>query len=169
MMLVRLSKVVMTAGLALFCFLVTLGNLADYGTNWLFVHHVLAMDTIFPASTLKWRAIGSEEAQRTAYALIILAEGLTCLAFVIATLTMARKLTASKAAFQRAKSMTAAGVALGFLVWFVGFMVIGGEWFAMWQSETWNGQQGAFRFYMTMLAVGIYVLQDNDGERTQHL
>jgi predicted small integral membrane protein len=38
-------------------------------------------------------------------------------------------------------------------------MVGGGEWFAMWQSPSWNGQQGAFRFYMTLLAVLIYVNQ----------
>jgi hypothetical protein len=42
---------------------------------------------------------------------------------------------------------------LGFLVWFFGFMVIGGEWFQMWQSPLWNGQQAAFRFYLTILAV----------------
>jgi predicted small integral membrane protein len=38
-------------------------------------------------------------------------------------------------------------------VWFFGFMVVGGEWFSMWQSPTWNGQEAAFRFYMTILAV----------------
>tara|TARA_R110002020_G_scaffold15611_5_gene55735 strand:- start:11890 stop:12399 length:510 start_codon:yes stop_codon:yes gene_type:complete len=169
MILLRISKVVLTAGLAIFAFLVTFGNVTDYGSNWMFMHHVLAMDTILPESTLKWRAIRSEEAQRTAYALIILAEGLTCLAFAIATWMMARAVTASRAAFQRAKSFTAVGVTLGFLTWFVGFMAIGGEWFAMWQSELWNGQEAAFRFYMTVLVVGIYVLVDNDGERAQHL
>ena len=45
------------------------------------------------------------------------------------------------------------GVGLGFLLWFAGFMVIGGEWFAMWQSKTWNGRTRAFRFYVTLLAV----------------
>jgi predicted small integral membrane protein len=43
-------------------------------------------------------------------------------------------------------------------VWFFGFMVVGGEWFAMWQSPQWNGQEPAFRFYMTMLAVLIFVV-----------
>jgi predicted small integral membrane protein len=45
------------------------------------------------------------------------------------------------------------------LVWFFGFMVIGGEWFSMWQSPTWNGQQAAFRFYLTILAVLVFVNQ----------
>ena len=48
-------------------------------------------------------------------------------------------------------------------MWFFGFMAVGGEWFSMWQSPTWNGQEAAFRFYMTILAVLIFVNQP-DGE-----
>jgi predicted small integral membrane protein len=51
------------------------------------------------------------------------------------------------------------GALIGFMVWFTGFMVVGGEWFAMWQSQIWNGQQAAFRFYATLLGVLIYVGQ----------
>ena len=40
-------------------------------------------------------------------------------------------------------------------------MVVGGEWFAMWQSQLWNGQQAAFRFYVTLLAVLVFVNQDD--------
>ena len=65
--------------------------------------------------------------------------------------------------FNAAKPYVVIGVGLGFLLWFTGFMVVGGEWFLMWQSKTWNGQQAAFRFYMTLLAVGIFVsLQDGE-------
>jgi hypothetical protein len=42
-------------------------------------------------------------------------------------------------------------------------MVVAGEWFATWQSATWNGQEPAFRFYVTVLAVLIFVsLPDGD-------
>jgi predicted small integral membrane protein len=54
-------------------------------------------------------------------------------------------------------------VGLGFLLWFLGFMVVGGEWFAMWQSKAWNGQEAAFRFYVTLLLVALLVGQP-DGE-----
>ena len=43
-------------------------------------------------------------------------------------------------------------------------MAVGGEWFAMWQSDEWNGQDAAFRFFITVLAVAIYVFLDTDGE-----
>jgi hypothetical protein len=44
-------------------------------------------------------------------------------------------------------------------VWFFGFMVVAGEWFAMWQSTIWNGQEAAFRFYVAVLGVLIFVNQ----------
>jgi predicted small integral membrane protein len=52
---------------------------------------------------------------------------------------------------------------MGFLVWFFGFMVVGGEWFAMWQSPTWNGQDAAFKFYVAIIGVLIYLNQP-DGD-----
>lgn len=61
------------------------------------------------------------------------------------------------AVFNEAKALIFAGAALAFLVWFLGFMVGAGEWFAMWQSKGWNFQQAAFRFYMTVLGVLIFV------------
>ncbi len=64
--------------------------------------------------------------------------------------------------FNAAKRLVTLGALVGFLVWFLGFMVVGGEWFAMWQSPQWNGQEAAFRFYMTILAVLIYVSQPDD-------
>ena len=40
---------------------------------------------------------------------------------------------------------------------------MGGEWFGMWQSHSWNGVQSAFRVVMTMLGVLIFVsLKDED-------
>jgi predicted small integral membrane protein len=44
-------------------------------------------------------------------------------------------------------------------LWFTGFIVVEGEWFAMWQSPTWNGQAAAFRFYMALLGVLVFVNQ----------
>ena len=40
-------------------------------------------------------------------------------------------------------------------------MVLGGEWFLMWQSSTWNGQDAAFRFYATLLGMLIFLNQSD--------
>jgi predicted small integral membrane protein len=162
MLIVRLAKVAMTAALAAFAFIVTYDNIVDYGTNYEFVKHVLSMDTTFPGNKLMGRAITDPWVWTLGYAAIIAAEGLVFVLLGIATLAMLFALRAPAAGFQRAKTWLVAGVALGFMVWFVGFMVVAGEYFAMWQSKTWNGQEAAFRFYMTLLAVLIFVNQKDE-------
>ncbi len=165
MLALRLVKLAMAASLALFAFLVTFNNLTDYGSNFAFVQHTLSMDTTFPGNELMWRAVTTPGMWHACYWVIILGEALTCIAFVAGALALLRALRASGAEFNRSKQFVYVGVGLGFLVWFLGFMVIGGEWFAMWQSKTWNGQEAAFRFYAALLGVAIFVgLEDRDLE-----
>jgi len=84
----------------------------------------------------------------------------------IGALALARRLSADAAAFNRAKTLAVVGLTLGFLLWHVGFMSIGGEWFGMWQSQQWNGVPSAFRFVMTIIAVLIFVaIPDQELER----
>ncbi|MFZ5692880.1 MAG: DUF2165 family protein [Pseudomonadota bacterium] len=161
-MTVRLAKIAMTAALAAFAFIVTYDNIVDYGTNYEFVKHVLSMDTTFPGNKLMGRAITDPRLWTLAYAAIIAAEGIVFLLLAIATAAMLLALRAPAARFQRAKSWMVAGAAFGFMVWFFGFMVVAGEYFAMWQSKAWNGQEAAFRFYMSLLAVLIFVNQKDD-------
>jgi predicted small integral membrane protein len=54
------------------------------------------------------------------------------------------------------------GLMLGFLLWQLGFMTIGGEWFGMWQSSQWNGVPSAFRFVMVIAAVLVFVAMRDD-------
>jgi predicted small integral membrane protein len=157
-MIVRLSKALMCLSLALLGLLVAYDNVIDYGTNDAFVHHVLGMDTVFPDSVLRSRAITDPTLLRLGYAGIIAGEALTGLLLLVGGLSMLRN-ARNPVRFDRSKAWIFAGGTIGFLVWFLGFMVVGGEWFQMWQSQTWNGQQPAFRFYMTILVVLIYVQQ----------
>jgi predicted small integral membrane protein len=159
MFVTRLAKTVMVASLALFALVVTFDNVVDYDSNYAFVMHVLSMDTTFPDNVLRSRAITSPAVWQLAYVGIIAAEGVTGLAFLIGAVALARHLRASAAAFEGAKRFATIGALLAFLLWFTGFMVGGGEWLAMWQSKIWNGQAAAFRFYMTALAVLIFVNQ----------
>ena len=155
----RIAKIVMVGSLAVFALLVTWNNLVDYDSNYQFVTHVLAMDTTFPGNGLLHRQVTSPALWQAAYALIILGEGLCGLCFAVATASLLRHLRSDAARFHRANRFVHVGAALGFLVWFFGFMVVGGEWFQMWQSQAWNGQQAAFRIYVTILAVLILVNQ----------
>jgi predicted small integral membrane protein len=159
----RYAKIVMVFGLAAFGLLVAFDNIIDYPANFAFVQHVLSMDTVFPDNALKGRAITAPSMHHAAYIAIIVAELLTGLCFLACAGKLLMNVRAPAATFHRAKTLGVVGATLGFATWFIGFMVVGGEWFTMWQSSIWNGQQGAFRFYMTLLAVLIFLMQP-DGE-----
>jgi predicted small integral membrane protein len=161
MLITRITKIVMCLVLAVFCLLVTFDNIADYNANYEFVQHVMSMDTTFPGNELRYRAITSPTFWRLTYAAIIIGEGLAGALFIAGVIRMARALHASGAEFNRAKAYAIAGALVAFLVWFFGFMVVAGEWFDMWQSQTWNGQEAAFRFYMGALAVLILLNQSD--------
>jgi len=145
-MVVRIAKLGLVAMIGLFLLLVGVDNLLDYGTNYAFVQHVMMMDTLPPQSVLLSRAIHSPFLHKLFYAQIITVELLAGLLCVVGAVRLWRERAAAARGFNRAKAIAIAGLALAFALWFFGFMVVGGEWFQMWQSPTWNGQQAAFRF-----------------------
>lgn len=151
-----LAATLLTGTVALYITLVAFGNITDFGTNQQFVRHVLAMDTTFKDDDLMWRAITSHAWQDTAYVAIVVWETVAALALITATWLWARR-------HPRARQLSTLGLLMLLLLFGAGFVAIGGEWFAMWQSKAWNGQQSAFQFYMTLLAVIIFVNQP-DGE-----
>jgi len=163
MLITRYAKIVMAASLAAFCLLVAFDNITDYGTNYLFVQHVMSMDTTFAGNAMMYRAVVGPALRHLAYGLIIAAEIVTGILFLAGAIRLFQVRHASAAIFNQSKIYVIAACLLAFLVWFLGFMVIAGEWFAMWQSATWNGQESAFRFYVTVLVVLIFVNQpDSD-------
>lgn len=156
MIVVRACKIALVAAVALFFTSVAFGNITDYDSNWQFVQHVLSMDTTFPNSKLHWRAITDSTLQHAAYWLII---GTQAAAAVLLWLGTSYLLACiGTAGFARARALAVAGLTVGLLLYMVGFVTVGGEWFAMWQSTTWNGQQKAFEFIGMTGAVLIVLL-----------
>jgi predicted small integral membrane protein len=163
MLLTRYAKIVMSAGLAVLCLLVAFGNINDYGTNYLAVQHVMSMDTTFSGNALMYRSITSPTLWHLCYALIIAAEAVAGILFLAGAIRLWQVRAAPGMVFNQAKGLIVAAALTAFLLWFFGFTVVAGEWFAMWQSQTWNFQQAAFRFVLTVLAVLIFVsLPDGD-------
>jgi predicted small integral membrane protein len=162
MVLTRLAKAAMVGSLAAYSFIVAYDNVVDYGSNYEFVRHVLSMDTTFRGNALMHRAIISESIWRVAYALIIAMEGLTALLLAMGAAMLLGRLRAPAKVFNRSKVWAVAGLTVGFALWFLGFMVIAGEYFAMWQSKEWNGQEAAFRITIVILAVLIFVSLPDD-------
>jgi Predicted small integral membrane protein len=161
-MAMRLSGVLLMAAIALWLTLVAFGNITDYGSNLVFVQHVLAMDSIFPDAGIHYRAIHSPLLQQVAYVLIIGTESVAAVLCWIGAWRMWRARRASASAFRRAKRVATCGLTAGLLLWLGGFMAIGGEWFGMWMSSQWNGLDSAFRFVVVLLLALVRLGQRDD-------
>src|SRR4051812_12324187 len=146
----RLAKIALTAASAFFLAIVVLNNVTDYGSNFGFVQHVLSMSTTFPGNHLMWRSIDAPVMHHFFYVCLILWETASGTLIGLGAWKLWRARMAPADQWQRAKATATIGFTLSLLQWYVGFLTIGGEWFAMWQSKLWNGQDAAFRLFAIM-------------------
>lgn len=158
-MVTRSAKILLLAGVALFYTLVVFNNLTDFNSNLQFVRHVLSMDTTFPGNHGMWRALSSPIWHRVFYMGIIGWEIATSILlwWGFAKLLRAARLPAVK--FNSAKRVPVMALTLSLLMWLVAFLDVGGEWFLMWQSQIWNGQEAAFRNFAVVALVLLLLVQ----------
>lgn len=156
-MVIRLCKASLVAAMALLLGLVAFNNIVDYGDNWAFVQHVMGMDTVFPDSTQRWRAIHSAQVQQFFYLAIIATEALSGGLLMLGAVALFRQ-ARSERGFDRALALPVAGLTIAMLLYGAGFLVVGGEWFLMWQSKSWGGSDAAGRFFLLNAAVLIVLL-----------
>lgn len=137
---------------ALYIFLVALGNITDYDTNFAFVQHVLAMDTtnfggdpgVGLDPDIIWRAITDPVLWNVAYVGVIVWESVAAIVLVIAVVVWVRSF-ATRGSFDAARAASSVGLLMIVALFFAGFITVGGEWFNMWRSSAWNGLDPAFR------------------------
>ena len=137
----RIIKIVLVGTIGLLGLLTGIDNIVDYPTNLADVQHVLSMDMLPRSSPLLGRAITNAALQRAAYDVIIGAELLFGTLCLLGAIRLARG-----ACTAAAKDLALIGLGLGLMLYVFGFLLIGGEWFQMWQDGPWNAQQSAFRF-----------------------
>jgi predicted small integral membrane protein len=141
---------IITALEALYMLLVGFGNVTDYGTNFAFVRHVMAMDaTNFGAApgtrldpAVMWRAVTSPAIQTAVYICIIAWELLSAIVLVYATICWLTALWTGR--FETPRQWSTVGFLMVVILFRGGFIDIGGEWFQMWRSDVWNGLEAAF-------------------------
>jgi len=151
--LFRLAKTIAVTAIALMALLVVIGNTTDYFTNYQFVEHVVKMDTVFPQSNVHYRSINKQFLFHAFYITIILLEAMMALCCIKGSFLLFRNLKSTAPIFHSAKNWAVAGITVGIAIWFLGFEVIGGEWFVMWQSSTWNGLAAAERIVSFLVPV----------------
>ncbi len=143
----RLSKTALLAAMGFFFTLVVFNNTTDFDSNYQFVRHVLSMDTTFPNNRGLWRALHPTALHLAFYIGIICWEALNMVLCWLAAIALFRARNAPATAFTAAKRTAILALTSGMTLWLIAFLCIGAEWFLMWQSRTWNGQDAAFRMF----------------------
>jgi len=162
-MTLRTTKVLLLFAVAIFYTFVVFNNTTDYSSNYAFVRHVLMMDSTFPGNHGMWRAINSPLLQTVFYLSIIAWEFATMVLCWWGAVRLVNARHSNAAEFERAKSLAVAALSLSLLMWLVAFLDIGGEWFLMWQSKSWNGQEAAFRMF-TVIGIVLLLVSQPDRE-----
>jgi predicted small integral membrane protein len=162
-MITRSAKLLLLAGIALYYTLVVLNNLTDFGSNYEFIQHVLSMDSTFPGNHSMWRALPWRDMHLVFYWLIIVWEIVTAILAWWGLVNLVRALRGPANVFNSEKRVAVMALTLSLLMWLVAFLDVGGEWFLMWQSRTWNGQEEAFRMFVIVGFV-LLLLQQVDNE-----
>lgn len=161
-----LTKATLTLSIGVFGLLVAFTNITAYSINFQFVQHVLSMDALATwaqVDALTNRAITNPVLHEVGYGVIIAAEfvvGLLCTVGGLLLLLSVSSPNPHRIAMGKALSLAGCGV--GILVWYLGFAVIGAEYFAMWASD-WNGQTTAYAFSGVLLLSMIYISQPQAG------
>lgn len=166
----RLAKIALLAAAGLSLLLIVFNNLVDYPSNYTYVQHVLSMDSLFSGEAQAWRAFrdptpadNSYWLHHVTYGAIIAWETLSAALMLTGACQLWRRRGAPSAGFNAAKRLGGAGLIVAMLLWFVAFISVGGEWFLMWQSQTWNGQDAAFRMF-ACLGIILVLLNQPDGD-----
>jgi predicted small integral membrane protein len=154
-MIPRMAKISLVAAVAIFYSLIVFNNLTDFNSNYQFVRHVLMMDTTFPGNHGMWRALNAPAIHIAFFIGIIAWEIVTTLLLWWGAARMFAALNSPARMFQAAKRISSAALTLSLLMWLLAFIAVGGEWFLMWQSHLWNGQDAAGRNFVV---VGIVLL-----------
>jgi predicted small integral membrane protein len=165
-MIVRAAKASLVLGVALFYAFLVVNNLTDYDSNYQFIRHVLMMDSTFPGNRGMWRALNQPAWHTIFYLSIIVWESVTMILCWWGGLRLVKFIQEDAKGFCQAKKVAIIGLTLSLLMWLVAFLSVGGEWFLMWQSKTWNGQEAAFRMF-TVVGIVLLLLVQSDADE-QH-
>ncbi len=162
MMNSRLIKILFSGAVGIYISLVCFNNMFDYNSNFPFVSMVAKMEDTFSKERNGWRSINNVILHHAMFVLIVLWEISVAICVWLGFFKMLSKLKAATIEFKNAKKYTSFGLALGVLLWFTVFVAIGGEWFLMWQSKSWNAQGTACFLTCCFLLFLIYHSRDDD-------
>ena len=104
-----------------------------------------------------WRAITSPLLQSILFASTIVWQAITAIICWLGTIKLLSQRHHDVFHWEQAKQICILGLFSGFLLYFFAFLIIGGEWFVMWQSHQWNAQMKAGLFASMIMFIWLYI------------
>jgi predicted small integral membrane protein len=149
-MAVRLLKIVLVLCVGLQGFLYVAGNVANWEAGIGAVGYVIGMQGHEVYPTHIFPSVTHPTLVTLAFLMILAGESLVGALCVKGAWDLWRVRSASAEAFNAAKTFALIGTAMAMVVWFGGFIVIGGALFQMWQTQLGAGSfDDAFVFAAT--------------------
>ena len=145
-----------------FATMATLGNITDYNTI-LNLFSMFCRWTRSSDSAIKYRAIHDAWSHRVVYAVIIAIEGSTALLCWIGTWKLWCVRHDGASSFNARQIPCHRGHDVGIPIMAGGVYVDWRRMVRMWMSKSWNGIESAYRFFITLLGVIIYLAMSDGG------
>ncbi len=146
-------KILLVAAMALFLTMTTFDNLTMPDVGLGAVSAAMSMETTFKHPAAMWRAVSGKGPAVVIFGGIILFEAIAAVLCWAGAIRMWRARLDSSA-FARAAATANLGLALVALLYFGAFLVIGTEWFLMWQSQQLGvALEVAFRMFVAAVLI----------------
>lgn len=135
--------------IAIFFSFILFNNLTDFETNHWCVKSVLAMEGIKSKEVL-WRAIQTPWIVTLSYILIIITEATIAFLCWLSALLMLVK--------NKGKLLAQIALIIAFGLFMVAFVIIGGEWFYMWQHPILGGLQMKATIFALLMLCSLFFI-----------
>lgn len=152
----RIVKIGLVSGYALFLTFAALGNLMTPDLGFGAVKTAVGMETTFQHPAVMWHAITNPAFIWIIFGAIVLAESACAIVCWVGAARMWNT-RSNVADFNAAKSSALLGLGLAATLYFVGWLVIANEWFEMWQSQKLNALPDAFRNFGEAILIMLWV------------
>lgn len=160
----RLLKIILLLSCALLMSLAVIDNIFAYDINFEYIQHIMSMDTTFKHPHITWRAVQNPVIHHLCYILIILLEAVASVLLWMGVIYLLKYIKSDSVQFQSAKEWGILG-----LLWTIGlyslvFTTIASQWFASWQSSSWNAKSAAMPFIILLGITYLILAKKEDAD-----
>ena len=162
-MAIRYLKIILVLFVGLQAWFYVAGNIANWDAGLAVIGYVLGMEghEYYPVHIVP--ALTSPTVHVIAFLIILTGEFLVGALSLKGALNLWKARRAEAESFNGAKRFAIAGCAMAMVVWFGGFIVLGGALFQMWQTEIGDGSlDGSFVYAVTAGLILLFVDRPDD-------